>query len=354
MFNPVGGPYHSVKATAMAFHREGNEVSILGTKDHPSQDSSALEFVGVPEIKIRALRKWGPYNFHFSTTFGTYWRAVKEVDCVSLQGVWMLNCLIVAFFALLQNKPYYFAIRGEFNDPGSLSSLDKKIIKPIISYLFNRSNFLQVLNPREEDALRLYGVRVPIKVIPNGIDIPELEVGIKKEKIVLFIGRIHPMKGLSELIQAWNSVGLPGWKLVIAGDGEEGHKKEILGKAVGNESIEFIGRIMGESKVSLLRKSMWFVLPSYMEGMPMAVLEAMSYKLPVMITDECNLPMVFTANAGLKVNTTVESIVTELKYIESMDSEYYHTFANQAKKLVEDNFKWENVVVQVLSSFKTE
>ena len=86
----------------------------------------------------------------------------------------------------------------------------------------------------------------------------------------------------------------------------------------------------------------------------MAVLEAMSYELPVIITDECNLPMVFTASAGLKVDTTVESIVTKLKYIESMDSENYHTFATQAKKLVEDNFKWENVVVQLLASFKTE
>lgn len=353
LFNPVGGPYHSVRATALAFHKQGFKVSIIGTKDQASQDSSALNYINDPDIEITALRKFGPYNFHFSFNFRAYWELIREADLISLQGVWMLNCLIAGLFALLQKKPFYFAIRGEFNDFGSLRSIDKRLIKPLVKFLFNKSKFIQVLNSREVEPLVQYGVVAPIKVIPNGIDLQKLNVNSLKQKVVLYIGRIHPMKGLIELIDAWTEAKLIDWKLIIAGDGEDAFKEAFLKKTQLDDSIEYIGPVSGALKADLLERSMWFVLPSFMEGMPMAVLEAMSYGLPVIITNECNLPIVFSHQAGLRIKPSVESLVKELKIVEAFDSEVYHKFTTQARKLVEVHFRWESVVNQLVESFKT-
>ena len=354
LFNPVGGPYHSVRATALAFQKQGFKVSIIGTKDEPQQDSSAATYIKHPGIKVTALRKYGPYNMHFSFNFLSYWKAVKAADYISLQGVWMLNCLLVALFATVLRKPFYFAIRGEFNDPESLGSVDKRLIKPIVKILFNKADFIQVLNPREVNPLNAYGVKVAIKIIPNGIESPNGLGQVLRKKSVLYIGRIHPMKGLHELIDAWSKAELKGWSLIIAGDGEEAHKEEILKKASLQKSIEYVGPVRGAFKEDLLRESMWFALPSFMEGMPMAVLEAMSYGLPVLISEECNLPLVFTSDAGIKVDPDTESIYRGLKTIESLDSDIYNKFTLRAKKLVEEHFKWENAVNQLEKSFKTK
>lgn len=114
----------------------------------------------------------------------------------------------------------------------------------------------------------------------------------KRENILLFMGRIGERKGIFDLIESLNTLNtkLYNFKLIIAGDGEITKAKELVNKYKLAEKIIFMGWIGEEQKTELLNKSKIFILPSYNEGMPIGILEAMSARLPVISTYVGGIP----------------------------------------------------------------
>jgi glycosyltransferase involved in cell wall biosynthesis len=134
--------------------------------------------------------------------------------------------------------------------------------------------------------------------IPNGISRPHLadddafleSCGILRHKYVLSVGRITPEKGLDCLIRAFRKTFPAGeYRLVIAGgvDGEQAYYAELKKNAGqdGSNNIIFTGFVEGEPLAQLYTHAALFVLPSSSEGMPIALLEAMSYNLPILASD---------------------------------------------------------------------
>ncbi|MDD5736903.1 MAG: glycosyltransferase family 4 protein [Candidatus Omnitrophica bacterium] len=130
------------------------------------------------------------------------------------------------------------------------------------------------------------------ELIPNGVEIPERlqtdgslrEYGLTKGKYILAVGRFVPEKGFHDLVKA----AIPlGWKLVIAGkaDHEDKYSRELKERAVGNPNIVLTGFITGKPLQELYSHAGLFVLPSYYEGLPIALLEAMSYGLSCIVSD---------------------------------------------------------------------
>ena len=116
---------------------------------------------------------------------------------------------------------------------------------------------LHVTAEHELRQLRDLGLRNPIAVIPIGIEVPVWKPRCepKESRSVLFMGRIYPVKGLLNLVEAWKRVRRPGWKVVIAGPDESGHKAEVQ-QAIGNaglsESFEFTGPVAGRGQMGSL------------------------------------------------------------------------------------------------------
>jgi poly(glycerol-phosphate) alpha-glucosyltransferase len=109
----------------------------------------------------------------------------------------------------------------------------------------------------------------------------------------------------------------------------------------------FFGPAFGEEKTSLLRSTDAFVLPSFSEGLPMSVLEAWSYRLPVVMTPECNLPEGFAADAAIRIETGAESIVQGLNSLFSMSRSDLHAMGAKGRTLVEERFTWKTVAAQM-------
>ena len=224
--------------------------------------------------------------------------------------------------------------------------------------------------------MRAYGLKNPIAIIPNGIDLPEnrkqktesgnqiAEIGKQKvesrnapwagmiepgKKALLFLSRIHPKKGLPNLLRAWaencqaesRKQKAGEWVLAIAGWDQGGHEAELKQLAtelgipwadvreqkseIGNRkseiisafsfqnfSVLFLGPQFNEAKAACYADCDAFILPSFSEGLPMAVLEAWAYGKPVLMTPECNLPEGFAANAAIRIETNPESIAQGL------------------------------------------
>jgi poly(glycerol-phosphate) alpha-glucosyltransferase len=111
--------------------------------------------------------------------------------------------------------------------------------------------------------------------------------------------------------------------------------------------VVFLGPAFGETKDALLRSADAFILPSFSEGLPMAVLEAWAYRLPVLMTDHCNLPEGFKAGAAVRIGTEVDSITDGLHQIISATYPQRHLMGDCGRALVERQFTWPQVAAQM-------
>lgn len=146
---------------------------------------------------------------------------------------------------------------------------------------------------KEYGNLRALGLRQPIAIIPNGVQLPAanelpartLTAGV--QRTVFFLGRVYPVKGLLNLIEAWAQVGPIGWRLRIAGPDETSHLAEVLAlarEAGVSETIEYVGEVDGADKTAMYESADLFVLPSFTENFGLVVAEALAHGLPVITT----------------------------------------------------------------------
>jgi len=113
------------------------------------------------------------------------------------------------------------------------------------------------------------------------------QFGLDRRRYLLAVGRLVPEKGFHDLLEAFVKADLPGWKLVIAGraDHEDGYSVGLKQKAAAIPAVVMTGFVTGEPLVQLYSHAGMFVLPSYHEGLPIVLLEAMSYGLSVVASD---------------------------------------------------------------------
>ena len=126
-------------------------------------------------------------------------------------------------------------------------------------------------------------------IIPNGVVVPEImksedtlkKYGIEKGRYVLTVGRLVPEKGFHDLIEAFKNSRKNSWKLIIAGDAdhEDKYSKELRKTSEGLDNVILTGRLTGKPLQELYSHAGLFVLPSYHEGLPIVLLEALSYGL---------------------------------------------------------------------------
>jgi poly(glycerol-phosphate) alpha-glucosyltransferase len=111
--------------------------------------------------------------------------------------------------------------------------------------------------------------------------------------------------------------------------------------------VIFTGPAFGEAKDALLRRASAFILPSFSEGLPMSVLEAWSYRLPVLMTDHCNIPEGFAADAAIRIGTDCESIAEGMRVILQSTIHHLQSIGQNGRLLVEDRFTWPQVAAQM-------
>lgn len=389
--------FDAVLRLVQSRHWSGEAVKVFGLWDECA-DADLPAWNPVP---VAAFKPGRPGMIGRSPGFLEELRAFAP-DICHTHGLWAYPGIAATRYGRDTGRPCIVSPHGML-DPWALNNSRWK--KKIAWALFEGAQLrgarcLRALCVSEARSIRQLGLKNDIAIIPNGIDLPEnenaetltsetLTSGNAKDesrnvpwqdfvepgkKVLLFLSRIHPKKGLLNLLKAWSAnrqsaIGnrqSDEWVLAIAGWDQGGHEAELKHLCTelqvpfadiretkpavrGQCSVVFLGPQFNEAKTACYRNCDAFILPSFSEGLPMVVLEAWAYSKPVLMTPECNLPEGFQASAAIEMAATETGIAGGLNELQRMSVADRQAMGSRARNLVEKHFTWERVGDQLQS-----
>lgn len=358
----AGGLFETVPglAHALQFQSLGDiQVSAIGVFDkYFMADRHSWKC----PIQAMPISAWAPKKLLYTPGMLDFLLA-EDASVVFCHGLWNYHNRVVLQWARRTQRPYIMVPHGMLDIIDLKKSRLKKWLarKFYMDRLFEGAACVRAISQSEADSIRAYGVRAPICLIPNGMVLPPTERSDPppwrqslpaNAKVLFYIGRINPKKGLPALIEAWRQVmksdraAAEGWHLVIAGWGQDGHeltlKSQVERLSLG-QTIHFVGPLFDAAKDTAFRNADAFVLPSKSEGLPTVILEAWAYELPVLMTPQCNIPEGFTARAAVRIETNADSIADGLRQLFRMSEAKRKEMGANGRTLVATKFSWSSI-----------
>ncbi|EIJ41419.1 glycosyltransferase [Beggiatoa alba B18LD] len=360
-----GGPAKACFELARAVAQRGHEVTIYTTNqdgdgelDTPLNQIIQREGVQLRFFPIQSPRFWGT-SLPMARALA---QMIPTVDIVHIHSLYLFHNLIAPWLCRWYKKPYVMLPHGTL-DPFLYQRHRQR--KRLMEWTFENRNMRQATAihfiTQEEQLLaqpythNAHSVIVPLGLTLNEYDKPRPSQWLahyypetKDKKIILFFGRIHFKKGLDLLIPAFIALAKQqdDIHLVIAGPDDEryaDHLKHLLSVDNMLDRATFTGMIQGDEKLSLLRESYLFALPSYSENFGIAVLEAMACRCPVLISDKVNLHHdIQQAKAGVIVpceQNAVQQALADL-LANPFQARYY---GEKGRQLVENRYQWQQI-----------
>jgi glycosyltransferase involved in cell wall biosynthesis len=373
----VGGPVISVSAAAESLVSRGHKVTVFTTNanldedlDVPVNQPIMVDGVEVWYFKRREpLQLLFPFFSYLSKSIGYLYtpalakalkQLINEFDLVHTHMPYVYPTLATGRVAIKADKPLFYHQRGVF-DPERLKFRKVKkslYIAAVERPIMRKATTLIALTEKERENYRKLKVNTPCRIIPNAIDtatylqVPSDYLSSffpfgQDHIVLLFLGRLHPIKGADLLLESFSAIGsqFPKAVLVMAGPDEYGlqsqFKRHVKNAGLANRVL-FPGMVTGRLKIDLLARADLFCLPSVAEGFSMAILEAMASATPVLISPRCHFPEVENYGAGWVVDRVVEQWTKSLAKILSR-SHQLSSMGEKALGYVKSTFSWEKV-----------
>ncbi len=280
----------------------------------------------------------------------------RNIQVIHLHGMWSPFLAVAALVAWRWGIPLVISPHGCL-EPWALGYKHRKKWLALKLYqgaiLRSASLFVATAN-QELESIRQLRIRQAVAVIPNGVDIEQSVRRVdsnKTVKIILFLSRVNPKKGLHDLVEAWSVVRQPGWKIVIAGGDEEGYRAKLESLIRTKEleaEFEFVGFVDGVRKQDCFDKADIFILPTYSENFGIAVAEALANELPVITTTGAPWQVLLDNDCGWWVAPGVEGISSALIEAMMCETSELREMGRRGHQLVKDKFSWDNIGVTAL------
>jgi glycosyltransferase involved in cell wall biosynthesis len=276
--------------------------------------------------------------------------ASGNVKIVHTHGMWMMPNIYAGWVAKKWKLPLIVAPRGTLTEYSMASgSWVKKIFWPLIQrpVLESVTCFHATCESEVTDIRRL-GFRQPVAVIPNGIDeIPTGPPSVDPMRTILYLGRIHPEKGVDNLIRAWALVEKEavGWRLRIAGYGDAQYIDQVkrLCSLLGVERCEVLGPVYGERKIKAYQDCDIYALFSMGDNFAVTVAEAMMVGRPVICTKGAPWAGLESRRAGWWVEGNVESFAAAIRSATQLSRRQLMEFGGNGRRWMLDEFSWRHI-----------
>lgn len=339
-----GGPSKSVSDLAINQVKLGISVSILAKRSESpylKKDQSSVQiYFSKTGLNRRELSK-KLYK--------------KNIDILHGHGLWQLPIHNMAKTGRDLGIKYIISPRGML-EPWALNTSKWK--KKLAWALFQKKDLemaacIHATALMEAENIRNLGLKNPIAIIPNGINIDEFpkkkNMTNSSRKTLLFLSRIHKKKGIENLIDAWSMVDdeiKKNWIVEIAGNGEEEYIETLNLKIRNrnlNSEIKIIGPQFGIKKIETYQRANLFVLPTHSENFGVVIAEALASEVPVITTKGTPWEDLNEFNAGKWIDIGVAPLTEALNEMLSLTDEERSRMGKNGRQLVKTKYSIEQV-----------
>ncbi|HFU74755.1 MAG TPA: glycosyltransferase [Arcobacter sp.] len=348
------GPSYSVPSLCTALQNRGCDVTLYTLNDIPDKESN-FKIKSFPRnnFPVKALGR-------SAKMYETMLRDAADFDLIHSHMLWMSPNYYSGLIANKLSKPYVCSPRGTLSKWALSHSIWKKKIVLALGQkkALDTVSCFHVTAQSEAEEVFDFGYRnIPATIIPNGIDIPLLSP--KKStpyKRLTFLSRIHPKKGIENLLEAWEQLEkqFSEWELAIVGPKENDYAKKIikLVKDKGIKRVTFTGEIKGDDKIEFLRDSYLFVLPTYSENFGMVVAEALACELPVICSKGAPWSGLEEHNSGWWIEIGVEPLRESLEHAMGLDDFERVQMGQNGREWMKKDFSWDKIAENMIKTYE--
>jgi glycosyltransferase involved in cell wall biosynthesis len=276
-------------------------------------------------------------------------RKAQAVDVVHNHSLWSMVNVAAGWVVPGRHAKLVTSPRGTLSAYAmGRSRWLKRLLWPLQRRALAKADMLHATSESELQEIRALGLKAPVVLLPNGIDLPDLpRVEVAQEsdtRTLLYLGRIHPIKGLDRLLQAWAQVQAkhPQWRLLIAGRGETIHEKAVKAMALSLalQRVEFIGPMYSSAKAAAYFSADLFVLPTHSENFGMVVAEALVHGCPAVVSRGAPWAGLESENCGWWVDNSVASLSVALDVAMQLPSDQLVAMGLRGRAWMERDFGW--------------
>ncbi|MFT3722164.1 MAG: glycosyltransferase [Hyphomonadaceae bacterium] len=349
-----GGPSYSVPRLCSELRAAGTPVRLCAVEspsDPPLEgleaDFARHDFASLPVIgKLRASK----------SLQSMLEKHIPAAAVVHAHGIWLMPNVYAGTLAHRFDKPLVISPRGMLAPEAlKISSARKRAFwKLLQGRAYSGASLWHATCEAEADEIRAFGIRAPIAIIPNGIDLPARERSSQTsdeasqvENTVLFLGRVHPKKGLTTLIEAWTKVSpaYPAWRLRIVGPEENGHAGELraLADRLGARGVAIEPAVFGREKEKALADATLFVLPTLNENFGIAVAEALGASVPAIVTKGAPWSGLATEKCGWWIEHGATPLASALHAAMGASTSELDAMGERGRAWMARDFSWTHI-----------
>lgn len=319
-----GGPPLKIHALSKGLRQHGHEVSVLTF----SEDAARTGETDYDGVSVRYLPWAGTGLRQWPRDRAAIARAVQMADVVHVHGLYNLLGPLALVAARRAGKPCVLEPLGMFTPRGRNQWVKRLYHRAFTHRMARQARVVIATSPQEFKELEPLGQPPKLVLRRNGIDVetfaklPSADIFRRKlgipadRRVVLFLGRLSPVKNLEQFIEAFARVRLANTTLALVGPAEPDYEARLraLAQRLGIAGdVAFAGALYDEEKLSALAAADLFVMPSLIESYGNAVAEAVAAGRPVLLTDTCGIAPAIHERAGLAVPLGVETLAHGLR-----------------------------------------
>jgi len=343
----MGGPSASVPALCRALTEAGEQVTLVTGAGEVAQS--------VRDLESRILVRYAPLGPYAAANFSLAFRraldeALAGADLLHTHGIWLDPNWASAVAARRRRVAFVVSPRGMLA-PRALAAgrWRKRLAWALLDGPhLRRAALVHASSPEEARQVRAAGVATPIAVIGNGVDTAALRparddgapAATRRRSYLLYLGRVHPIKGIDLLLEAWRRLGdspRERPELLLAGPGEPRHLEWLRAELarLGDPRVRHLGPVWGAEKLELLRSARVVVLPSRSESFGMVVAEALACGIPVLATTAAPWGAIERERCGWWVEPSAEALSVALRAALGAQEEEIEAMGRRGRGLVQ-------------------
>lgn len=375
-----GGPSRAVLEMVQELRSQNVDAEILTTDDNgvgrldvPLNQRVDYAIGSGKTVPIRFFPRFSPpiasiREFAFSAPLTTWlWQHITDYDLVHVHALFSYVPTYAMTIARLRGVPYIQRPIGQLCHWSLQQGATKKqlYLKLIERANLQASQFLHFTSVQEQQEAQHLGLSTPGYILPHGLDLPvmipdanqklrqhlQIEADIP---IILFLSRLHPKKGIENLIEALAACQDNQFAFVIAGNGTPEYEAAIQRKLTETgiqQRTHHVGFVEGELKNLLLQGSNLFALTSYSENFGIAVLEALAAGTPALLTEGVALATTVTQHQlGWVTPPEITAITAALRQFLTNPA-LVQTIGDRARQVVQQEFTWPQVVAKLIDRY---